>query len=273
MTRGFALFLVFAFCSFVSAARLSAFACRVTVHLAIRDSLPAPDSIEATPPAIIIGFVGGFIKHDDPVHAEVQLASQLRKDYPTGVDVETFENARVEGAHKKILSLLDTSHAGTLTPEEKRKARIVLYGHSWGASAVVTLADELDKDGIPVLLTVQVDSVPKYHLNDTRIPPNVVQAVNFYQPDGFVHGESLIRAADPFKTKIIGNFRSDYKDKPYACAQYPWYDRFLTRNHTQIECDPSIWKQVESLIRAALAEKASNGSSEAPVGSSSNPRG
>ena len=235
-------------------------------------SVPAEDSPGATPPAIVIGFVGGFIKHDDPVHSVVQLASRLRKDYPTGVDVATFENARGEDAHKRILSLLDANHDGTLTPEEKQQARIVLYGHSWGASEVVTLADELDKDGIPVLLTVQVDSVRRNHINDTLIPANVAQAVNFYQPDGFIHGESLIRAADPAKTKILGNFRSDYKDKQYACTEYPWYDRFMTRNHTQIECDPVVWKQVEALIRAAF-EKASNGSSQAPAASSSDPVG
>src|SRR5580658_5610427 len=46
------------------------------------------------PPAIVIGFVGGFIKHDNPVHSEVQLAARLRKEYPAGVEVETFESDR-----------------------------------------------------------------------------------------------------------------------------------------------------------------------------------
>ena len=35
-----------------------------------------------TPPVIVIGFVGGFIKHDNIVHSEVQLAARLRKAYP-----------------------------------------------------------------------------------------------------------------------------------------------------------------------------------------------
>ena len=60
------------------------------------------------PPVIVIGFVGGFIKHDNLVHSEVQLAARLRKAYPAGVDVETFESYHGENAVKKILALLDT---------------------------------------------------------------------------------------------------------------------------------------------------------------------
>lgn len=209
-------------------------------------------SADLRPPAIVIGFVGGFIRHNNLVHSEVQLAARLRKAYPSGVDVETFESYRGETAKKKILSLLDTNHDGKLTTAEKQNARIILYGHSWGASEAITVARELQSDGIPVLLTAQVDSVAKFGQNDSVIPPNVEEAVNFYQPNGFVRGQSAIRAADPGRTKIIGNFRFDYKDLPYACNQYPWYDHFLVRTHTQIECDPNVWKQVEAFIRLEL---------------------
>ena len=81
--------------------------------------------------------------------------------------------------------------------EEKQKARIVIFGHSWGASETVTLARKLERDGIPVLLTIQVDSVAKVGQNDSVIPANVGQAINFYQPDGIMHGRPQIRAADP----------------------------------------------------------------------------
>lgn len=205
-----------------------------------------------TPPAIVVGFVGGFIRHDDLVHSEVQLAARLRRAYPSGVDVETFESYRGDNAKKKILSLLHSNHDGNLTAADKQNARIILYGHSWGASEAITVARELEKDGIPVLLTVQVDSIAKLRQNDAVIPPNVVQAANFYQPDGFVHGQSAIRAADPARTRIIGNFRFDYKTTPYACNDYPWYDRIFVKPHTQIECDPNVWKQAEDLIRSYL---------------------
>jgi hypothetical protein len=212
----------------------------------------AAGGVSATPPVIVLGFLGGFIKHDNIVHSEVQLAARLRKEYPAGVDVETFESYRGEKARQKILELLDTDHDGTLTAEEKQDARIILYGHSWGASESITLARQLKKDGILVLLTIQIDSVAKIGQNDVVIPTNVAQAANFYQPSGIVHGKREIRPADPAYTRIIGNFRFDYHASPYSCNQYPWFDRLLAKHHTQIECDPKVWDQVESLIRSNI---------------------
>lgn len=219
----------------------------------------AKSDLAAAPPCIVIGFVGGFIRHDDPVHSEVQLAARLRQEYPAGVDVETFESYRGDDALKKIHSLLDTNHDGFLTPAEKNQARIILYGHSWGASEAIMLARELGKEDIPVLLTVQVDSVAKFYQNDAVIPSNVAQAINYYQPDGFVRGRVNIRAADPSRTRILGNFRFDYKSTPYTCAEYPWYDQFFVKAHTQIECDPRVWKRAEDLIRSNIGTPASQG--------------
>ena len=59
------------------------------------------------PPTIVIGFVGGFIKHDNLLHGEVQLATRLHKAYPLGVDVEMFENHDGEIALKTVLRLLE----------------------------------------------------------------------------------------------------------------------------------------------------------------------
>jgi hypothetical protein len=204
-------------------------------------------------PVIVIGFVGGLVRHDDMVHSAVQVAAHLRQDYPAGVYVEVLENHLREKAHAKIVRFVDTDRNGTLSVEEKRNARIILYGHSWGASEAVTLARELGREGIPVLLTVQVDSISKPGENDKVIPANVAEAANFYQLDGFLHGEPQIRAADPARTHIIGNFRFDYRANPIECKQYPWYDRLFMKSHTEIECDPKVWTQVESLIRSQLS--------------------
>ena len=137
-----------------------------------------------------------------------------------------------------------------------------LYGHSWGGPAAVAVAHELERKGIPVLLIIQMDGVSWIHDNDAVISANVAQAANFYQPDGFVHGQSAIRAADPTRTKIIGNFRFDYKTSPYSCNEYPWYDRVFVKPHTQIECDPNVWKQAESLIRSDLPPTTGQSSGE-----------
>src|SRR6202790_4692210 len=173
----------------------------------------ATEKTSAAPPVIVIGFMGGRVRHDNMVHSGVQLAAHLRADYPSGVHVEVFENRRGQAAHEAILRLLDTKHDGQLTLEEKRNARIVIYGTSWGASETVTLARELEKDGIPVLLTIQVDSVTKIGEDDKVIPANVEQAVNFYQINGLLHGSREISAADNSRTQILGNFQVDYRSK------------------------------------------------------------
>src|SRR3989442_14557875 len=151
---------------------------------------PATSSDSSTiSPVIVIGFMGGFVKHDNAVHSGVQLAAHLRQDYASGVYVEVFENRRREKARQEILRLLSKNHDGTLTAEEKQNARVIIYGMSWGASETVTLARELERDGIPVLLTVQVDSISKIRQNDAVIPANVAEAANFYQPSGLLHGQ------------------------------------------------------------------------------------
>jgi hypothetical protein len=182
-----------------------------------------PAGASSTQPVVVIGFVGGYVRHD---------------------------------AHEAVLRRLDANNDGKLSPEEKQNARIIIFGHSWGASETVELARQLEKDGIPVLLTIQVDSVSKRGENDAVIPANVSQAVNFYQLDGMLHGQSQIRAANPAHTRILGNFRSDYKAKPLTCGQYPWWDRLFMKPHIQIECDPAVWSQVESLIRSNLSLEA-----------------
>lgn len=163
-----------------------------------------------------------------------------------------FENHLWRQAHQEILRLLDSDHNGALSAEEKLRARIVLYGHSWGATETVRMARTLQKDGVPVLLTIQVDSVSKLGEDDKSIPGNVAQAVNFYQLNGLLHGQRQIVAADPLHTQILGNFKSDYKGNSIDCDGYPWYARVFMKPHIEIESDPSVWNRVESLIRSKL---------------------
>lgn len=227
-------------------------------------STTAQPAYSARPPAIVIGFVGGFVRRDNTVHSVVQLADSLRQQYPSGVDVEVFENRHVDEAHRRVLALLaanshetlttaEKNTQGVLTQEEKRGARIVLYGHSWGGAAVVELARDLQHDGIPVLLTVQVDAIPKPWGNASVIPSNVLEAANFYQTHGIFQGVKNIRAEDPSKTRIIENDRLDYSHSTLVCTNYPWWDRHLLKSHTQIECDPALWSKVASLITSAIA--------------------
>lgn len=212
-----------------------------------------PATTTPVPSNIVIGFVGGFVSHDNPHHGPVQLAQQMRRTAPKDTYIQVFENRRRKRAYDTIIRLLDSDHDGSLSDQEKTRARIILYGHSWGASAAVLLARELRRVGVQVLLTVQVDSVAKAWQEDSVIPDNVAEAVNFYQPHGIIHGRAQITAADPAKTEILGNYRTDYSKNPVACPGYSWADRLFTRGHMQSECDPHVWSQIESLVRQRLS--------------------
>lgn len=201
---------------------------------------------------ILVGFAGGFVRHSNPHHGPVQLAQRLRREAPAGTYVEVFENRRRKKAYKTVLRLLDSNHDGNLSEEEKTQAHVILFGHSWGGSAVVLLARELDHAGVPVLLTVQVDSVAKPWQQDEVIPDNVAAAVNFYQSHGLIHGRSEIKAEDGTKTQILGNYRFDYREHPVQCKASSWFDRTFTPSHMQSQCDPQIWNRVEDLVRERI---------------------
>jgi hypothetical protein len=209
--------------------------------------LSAPPS-----PAIVVGFVGGFVHPDDRRHSEVQLISKLQTGH-SGVRSQIFDNHHQKEAYQAILHWLDTDADGSLSPAERNATRIVLFGHSWGAAAVISLARELQRESIPVALTIQVDSITKIGQNDRIVPANVAKAVNFFQTRGMLHGQTKITAEDPARTQILGAFRFDYDAMPVECGNYPWADRHFFKGHTAIECDPHVWSQVENLIESSLS--------------------
>jgi hypothetical protein len=213
---------------------------------AVASRAPAPGSY------ILVGFAGGFVRHDDLRHGPVRLAQQIRQELPVGGSIEVFENRHRKAAYKSILRLLDSNHDGVLSSQEKSQAHIILFGHSWGASAVVLLSRDLDRAGIPVLLTVQVDSVEKPWQSDKIIPGNVAEAVNFYQPHGLIHGRAQIVAADDSKTQILGNYRFDYQKNPVQCQGGSWFQHVFSPNHLQSNCDPHLWSQVEDIVRQRM---------------------
>jgi hypothetical protein len=213
---------------------------------------------------IVIGFVGGFVQAGDLKHPEVQFASYLRNRYPSDVHAEVFSNHDGRKAFHYALSLLDTDHDGTLSAAEKDQAKIIIYGHSWGASETVSLARDLGRIGIPVLLTIQVDTIAKPGQNGSTISPNVAKAVNFYQPRGILHGRTEILAAAPVRTKIIGNIRMTYEDYPVNCENYRWYARVFNKPHHEIENDPRVWDQAALLIDSELSDTRSTVQSSSP---------
>ena len=227
---------------------------KAALHLVCLHDNPAAKHL-VVQKAIIIGFVGGFVRSDDVRHPEVEFAAHLREIYPSVVRTEVFANHDGTHALHRVLALVSADGNGALTSGETQRSTIIIYGHSWGASQTVTLARELGRLGIPVSLTIQVDSVHKPGHEDAVIPPNVHKAVNFYQTKGLIHGSSRIRAADPERTHIIGNFQMSYQDRHINCDNYPWIARHLNRPHHEIENDPRVWEQIASMIESELIQR------------------
>src|SRR5438046_2175889 len=87
-------------------------------HSANAAAQPIASSATASAPVIVVGFVGGFVQHDDLRHSEVQLARKVQASHPEHLRVAMFQNWHREAAHQTILQWLDTGQDGHLTDEE-----------------------------------------------------------------------------------------------------------------------------------------------------------
>jgi len=220
-----------------------------STHVALKEALRLvcsrqpidPEKISKT---IVVGLLGGFVKHDDVHHPEVLFARYLRRHYGTAIRAEVFENRQWKKAVDYIVEQLRVDN----NAPDRQQAKIVLYGHSWGAAQIVVVARELQRQAIPVALTIQIDSVKKLGQNDRTIPANVGEAVNFYQRRGLTPGESTIVAADSERTVILGNFPMVYSAHQINCDNYRWLSRWLNKPHHQIENDPEVWDRIAFLI-------------------------
>ena len=74
---------------------------------------------------------GGFVRRNDTVH-QSPARRHLRDQYHTArMQVKIFENRQTPGS-PRVLEC-DADRDGELSDREKTPARIVIYGHSWGA--------------------------------------------------------------------------------------------------------------------------------------------
>lgn len=198
---------------------------------------------------LVLGFAGGREKWDNR-HAVRRLALELRALQLSGVHVETVENRKRTLALELVRRAFDRNGDGGLDSSERRGVRLIVYGHSFGGAAVVKLARQLEKLEVPVMLSVQVDSVGR---GDAVIPANVARAVNLFQKNGLlIAGEPAIRAADPSRTVIVGNFEFDYRDGRIGLSGVPWHKKIFRGAHTRMEYDPVVWSKVRELILGAV---------------------
>ncbi len=197
---------------------------------------------------LVVGFLGGIDNPNDPRRGVTQTVRAL-ETLPR-VHAMAVSHHNRKHAIKLIREALDANHNGRLEPDEIREARVTLFGQSLGGSATVKAARDLQRLGVPVLLTVQVDSVGN---GDAVIPANVAAAVNFFQRESWpLVGRKSIRAQDPSRTRIIGNYEYFYKDSKVVFPGEPW--RALGGSHAKMEQDPELWARVAALIENTIKE-------------------
>lgn len=195
---------------------------------------------------LIIGFMGGREPWDNQKRGVRKMALKLRAMNLPNVYVETVENKKRHRAIELIRNAFDRDRDGRLDERERASCRLILYGQSFGGAAVVKLARQLQKMSVPVLLIVQVDSIGR---GDKVIPADVARAANLFQRNGLIiKGEREIRAEDPSRTTIIGNFEFDYSRKKIDISEVSWLKKLFRAAHTQMDHDPAVWEQVEKLI-------------------------
>ncbi len=186
---------------------------------------------------LIVGILGGWQKYDSPDRAVRKLALRIRQANLPGVVVETFENHHHEAAVARIRQWRAASPGNR---------RVIIYGQSFGGSAAVRVDHELDSLGIPVALSLHIDSVGP---NTRIIPANVAVAANFFEREGWpIRGWPRIVAQDPARTVILGNFEYHYRGKQIDETGESWAKRAFFGTHLKMEDDPALWNRVEKLI-------------------------
>ena len=216
--------------------------CSAQTLAELRTPVPMPEG-----ETLVIGFLGSWEKWDSPDRSVRQLILRLRET--PGVRAESIGNHNRDVAFQLVKAAFDRNRDGQLDSTETSKARVVIFGQSLGGSATVKLARELGSLSLPVLLTVQVDSVG---FGDDVIPANVRSAANFYQRGWFtIRGESYIRPADPSRTTILMN--QEWNDQfVYRLLPGQRLRRMFGGAHARMELDPLLWVQVEAIIRTVL---------------------
>lgn len=214
---------------------------------------PTPIGLDST---LVVGFLGGRERWDNRERSPRKLALELGSRQIPGLHVETLANRKRALAVKLIEHAFDRNQDGVLDDGERASARIVIYGLSFGGAATVKLARGLSERNIPVLLTIQIDSVGR---GDKVIPPNVRRAANFYQKNGLViRGEGPIRAKDPKRTIIIADCRMDYSQRKVDISHVNWFKKLGRVAHSYISYDPQVWTRVEKLVLREASRDSGN---------------
>jgi hypothetical protein len=167
----------------------------------------APPAIAAPPCRVIVaGFRGAIEDPNDRGSGVVAIRDRLRSLGHADLCARVFSPYHQGRALKWILAQfhLDLS-TGPSEAELAREPKVILYGYSLGGWAMMAVARHLGKENVPVQLGVVVDGM--WPASKT-VPPNVLEAANFYQRKSWLmKGRDRIRAQDSELTQILVNER------------------------------------------------------------------
>src|SRR4051812_41351122 len=110
--------------------------CSPMVRAQGRGDLAVPTPIPAGS-TLVIGFLGGYERWDDEHRSVRRLVLKLRARQ--GIFAESISNHHEKVALHLILRALDTNRDGQLDEAERARARIVLFGQSWGEAATLNV--------------------------------------------------------------------------------------------------------------------------------------
>ena len=154
---------------------------------------------------LYVGFVGGLETPSNRHSGIVQIRDALLGPSYTGVCARTFSPYHWTSGRRWSLKHFPP-HQGPMTDDELKQApKLVLVGHSLGGWAVLSVARGLEREGIPVELTIQVDSVG---VTDRTVPRNVKAAAIFYARDILMlMTTKKIKVEDASETTLVANIR------------------------------------------------------------------
>lgn len=172
-----------------------------------------------------------------PSQVQVDLLRGLADIFSRGMDTLT-EKLNRQGYSARVYSTNGwQSVAHRIADQYSRghKDIIVIIGHSLGANATFDVANQLDRQNIPIELIVTFDAT-----RPQPVPKNVLHLVNFYQENGF--GKPV--SAGP-------NFKGELSNVDLTA------DTGLS--HTTIEKSPRlhlmVMNKIEEVVKKDLANK------------------
>jgi hypothetical protein len=150
---------------------------------------------------IYLGFVGALEPAHNKRSGVVQIATLLQGDEFADVCAKSY-SPYVWGEGLEWLLSHFPAHDGELSAAELLRApKAVLVGHSMGGWAMMSVARKLSSRGIPVELTIQIDSVG---VTDTTVPQNVKCAAIFHARDVLTPiTTKRLRVEDSSRTKLL----------------------------------------------------------------------